>query len=204
MRRQDQVDALCVWDAASLTCSYSTAQPTFLALIVLSAIIALVTLPFNKVLELMLSVVRESALSAAALLRTNIVGGDLDDDLSLGDEMRDIQTLRFKVLLSARLSRMRALIDDVTAAQEAHALSFEADKSQWHPPQRETLRRLSSGEGGQGTPLPPARKGSLIDLVGLVRRSSSAEAIRRSLVIAEISLLEGGEVNFLPLKDCSM
>jgi hypothetical protein len=79
----------------------------------------------------MLATVRDLTATAASALRTNLGERDLDDEaLELGDELIDVQTLRFKVMLSAKLLKMRATMDDVTPAEETSRLLLQ-DPSNW-------------------------------------------------------------------------
>lgn len=129
-RNLDQVDTLCSWDSSTASCSYNNANPTFYAVVILSVVTALLSLPFNAFFEFMVRSVEDIAKSTVSALRTSLGRQNLEDDLELGDDLITMQTLRFKVLLSARLELMRRRIDEVTVEQETDFLRIQ-DRSNW-------------------------------------------------------------------------
>ena len=129
-RNLDQVDTLCLWDDQTASCSYNNTNPTFYAVVILAIITALLSLPFNVFFEFMVRSVEDIARSTVSALRTSLGRQNLEDDLELGDDLITMQTLRFKVLLSARLELMRRRIDEVTIDQEADFLRIQ-DRSNW-------------------------------------------------------------------------
>jgi hypothetical protein len=138
-RSLDQVDTLCAWDDSEYppTCSFNNNMGSnFFTILILTLIITTVTIPFNKMANLMIQQIRElaSAVMEEPKLRTSLhlggrrISGDSSD---IGGELEEIQTLAGTLLRAARLVKMQETMDLIPSIEEAkHLLSDSCEHSQ--------------------------------------------------------------------------
>ena len=138
----DLQNRLCTWDPDWLTCSYNDHGSTFLASLVITLVTVIGCVPLDAFVEYTAShcsINTSKRLTDSTVGEKNVrtavaVSGNSDYQLVQKkdkgeDEFRDMQTLKFKMMLAVRLVMMRARIDHVTPARELERMLIGVEGS---------------------------------------------------------------------------
>ena len=153
-RKLDQLSNLCQWNAVHRSCSFNETVPSFYGLLISSAIITVIAIPFHGIFRYMILCLKEHSLSCGSALKIN--HNRLMEELNCDEELRSYETTKSKIFLTSRLTKMTSAMDQVSPEEEAECLL--ADKTTpWYS--KEEADKINYGYVGHraGDPLLAAK-----------------------------------------------